>query len=336
MRKSRIFWILLALLLALVGCANGDVTPTDGVTTTTSPTPQSPTPQEPAPQEPTESGDTYRILLSSDLHCTDLRVFYGTDYAARMQHWVNSVLAEHAREPIDLLVINGDLSLDHVADGGAILTGSEITTKTFVDDYLSQLPDEIDVFLMPGNHEQHSNIRWYQLTGNTRQGYRTLGNNLFIFLDTYNADLDPLTNSNGTYSGVNYPYIERLMNKYPTHNVYLISHYFDVEKESFPLSALLAQNERILGLFHGHTHRASVVELGKLYRNRTIAQTGNFSYPNPEEYNAFWGFRELVITPDSAYSRYIVVSSRDVLETAPLPERRTMLPVCYYGTMPKD
>ena len=336
MRKSRFFCLLLALLLMLVGCTGGDPLPTDGVTTTASPAPQSPAPQEPLPQEPSKVSETYRILISSDLHCTDLREYHGTDYATRMQHWVDSVLEEHRREPIDLIVINGDVSLDHCEGGGAILLHREITTKTFVDQYLSQLPKEIDVFLMPGNHEQQSQTQWYLATGNLRQGYRVLGNNLLILLDNYNMDLNPLVNSNGTYSGTDISYVEGLMDEYPTHNVYLISHYFDVEKEGFSLCALLAQNERIIGLFQGHTHRASVITLGKLYRNLTIAQTGNFSYSNPEEANAFWGFRELVITEDSAYSRYIVVSSRDVLETAPLPDRRIMLPVCYYGTMPKD
>ena len=320
MHPWRALPLILAILLLLTGCAGSSLPPND-------------TP----PPEPNTTPSDFRILFSSDLHCTDLREFYGTDYATRMQHWVNSVLAEHARNPIDLLVINGDISLDHAKDGGAHLLGRDVTAKTFVDDYVSQLPEEIEVFIMAGNHEQYANTRWYSITGNLRQGYRTLGNNLFIFLDTYNADLDPFTNSNGTYSGVDIRYAKELIEEYPNHNVYLIAHYFDVEAEPPAFSELLLTCNRIVGLFHGHTHRASVTQLGRLHNSLTIAQTGNFSYPNPEETNAFWGFRELVITGDSAYSRYIVTESESILNSnSPYTRRWTMLPVCYYGTMPKD
>jgi predicted MPP superfamily phosphohydrolase len=220
MQMKRLLVLFLAFLLLLVGCTDG--TPPSGSSTTTMP---------PPPEEPAPTGEVYRVLFSSDVHCTDLQTYQDVGNDVRMQHWVDSILAEHAREPIDLLVINGDTSLDHVSFGGAELSGRPITTRTFVDNYLSQLPKEIAVFVMPGNHEQHSHQKWLSITGNKRQGYRVLGDNLFIFLDTYNADLDPTTHHNGEYSGVDVSYIKTLMDTYPTHNIYLISHYFDMDKE---------------------------------------------------------------------------------------------------------
>ena len=327
---KRLLVLFFAILLLLVGCTDKSGIASSEVATTPSMTPPAP------PEQPQPTGEVYRILFSSDVHCTDLRTYSNVENDTRLQHWVDSILAEHAREPIDLLVINGDTSLDHVEGGGAILSGRAVTTQTLIDDYISQLPAEISIFIMPGNHEQHSHANWYSITGNKRQGYRVLGDNLFVFLDTYNADLNPKTNHNGVYSGVDQSYIKALMESYPTHNVYLISHYFDITTEGAPFQELLFQNRRIIGLFHGHTHRASVNHLGLIYGNKTIAQTGNFSYPNPEEATAFWGFRELVITEDSAYSRYIVVPSSQLVGSALYLRRRTMYPILYYGTMPED
>ena len=324
MHLKRALALFLSLLFLLVGCTSGEVPQTDATTTTTVFT----------PSEPAPGGQSYRILFSSDIHCTDLRTFGNIENDKRMQHWVDSILAEHARQPIDLLIINGDTSLDHVEGGGADLLSRPITTKTFVKEYLSQLPDEIEVFIMPGNHEQYSHSRWYEITGNHRQGYRVVGNNLFLFLDTYNADLDPTTNHSGKYSGVDVSYAEMIMECYPTHNVYLVSHYFDIAKESVEFQRLIT-NKRIVGLFQGHTHRASVVRLGQSYKRKTIAQTGQFAYPNPEEVDAYWGFRELIITEDSAYSRYIVVKSSHILLDATYVKRRIRDSVCYYGTMPE-
>jgi hypothetical protein len=112
--------------------------------------------------------------------------------------------------------------------------------------------------------------------------------------------------------------VEAHMAAYPNHRVWLFSHYFDVERESEEFRRLIRENDRIIGLFAGHSHKCSVINMGEDYGNKTVAQTGNFSYsfytafPTGDindVYRSFWGFRELTITSDWAQSNYIRVDS---------------------------
>ena len=75
--------------------------------------------EQPDPQpEPEPPRTDFRVVLSSDIHCTHLLEWYGVNYRDRMQHWVDSILYEQAQQPIDLLILNGDLSLDFWAHSG--------------------------------------------------------------------------------------------------------------------------------------------------------------------------------------------------------------------------
>ena len=107
----------------------------------------------------------YRILLTSDTHHTYLQTYYGISSEERMQAWVDAIKAEHALRPFDLIVIVGDVSLDHWKwqGGGSYLKDGISTTKSFMDDYVSQLPEDVPVFVLAGNHEQYGNEKWKEL-----------------------------------------------------------------------------------------------------------------------------------------------------------------------------
>ena len=252
------------------------------------------------------SSQELRVLFSSDVHYTDLisYEYWFNDKDQRMQYWVDCVNAEHEKDPIDLLVINGDISLDYWSEGGSVRKNGAGTTADFVKDYLSKLPKDLPVFVMPGNHEQYSDAKWYELTENHRQGAMALNDTLFLFMDNYNADLDPIKDSDGTYTPTDVEYINTMMAKYPLCDVYLVGHYFDYNAESSAFKQLVAENSRIKGLFAGHTHKASTITLGADWGSKTIAQTGNFANTAKDD---FWGFRELLITLDSTYSQFVKV-----------------------------
>ena len=253
-----------------------------------------------------------------------------------MQHWVDSVLKEHRENPIDLLIINGDISLDYWTSGGSVIKYNESTSKIFVDDYVSQLPDDLPVFILPGNHEQYSDADWFMITGNHRSGHMEIDGNLFIFLDTYNGDLDPTTHHDGVYSSVDVDSITSLMEEYPNDDVYLIAHHFQTNAESPAFKKLVKENDRIKGLFSGHTHDASLIKLGKGWGNKILAQTGNFSRYAGDYAESFWGSRELIIANDSAYSQYIIVESEAIIDGVETNYKRTILEqACYYGTAPE-
>lgn len=265
----------------------------------------------------------YRVLLASDIHCTHLAEWYGVSNEERMQAWVDAVLDEHARQQIDLLLLLGDYSLDHweYGGGGSWLNENKSTTEQFFRDYVSQLPEEIEIFSIAGNHEQFGDEKWFEITGNHRTGSVLLGDNLFIMLDTFGANLDPSVHSDGTYQPADVEFIRQQMEQYPYAKVYLCAHYFDVNAESYEFQDVLFEN-RVMGLFMGHTH-LNTVENYVWFGLKPLAQTGNFSYTNGDSLkDSFWGFRDLVITSDGAESNYIVAASEAVVNGERLVVKR--------------
>ena len=350
MKKKRIIWrsfLLLLVAFLLVSAVSCDVaTPSEQDTTAVDTTADTtteeeiPTETESEPQKPAEDADdgNYRILIAADLHCTHQETWYGVAYRDRMQRWVDAVLAEHERDPIDLLLIAGDISLDHWAKKGSYTVDKVSASKVFIDDFLSQIRPHIPVFVLAGNHEQYSNEQWKTMTGNDRRGTTVVGDNLFILLDAYATDLEPNYDGDPSYTKQDVAYIREQLEKYPEcKNVYLVSHYFDYKNESDSFKDLVRLEPRIKGLFQGHLHQCTVIDMGTIYGNKKIAQLGNFSYSGTQSTqeeleNSFWGFRELVITPTSAITNYIIAESKITVYGKVLVDlqRRLVNPVQFY------
>jgi len=269
-------------------------------------------------EEPTN--ERVRILISSDMHNTpDSHNWYGVESNLRMQQWVDGIKAEHQKDPIDALVILGDTSLDHWAfpPYGYYLNAGKSYTQDFIERYVSQLPKDFPVYFVPGNHEQYGNAKWVELTGQNREGYFTVGNNLFILSDTYAGYLDPVWNHDGMYTGVGMDNVLNAIKANPNAgNIWLLAHEFQFNAESTDFLNFLKSNKRVRGLFMGHTHLAEIKST--YYRNLTIAQTGNFSY-TLDDYNedtiktSFWGYRELIIDAHGAVSNYIIPQTQAIL-----------------------
>ena len=148
------------------------------------------------------------------------------------------------------------------------MNSGKSTTKEFVDNYVSKLPQDVPVFVMAGNHEQYGNAKWKEMTGNDRQGSFVLGDNLFLFLDSFAGDLDPTDHHDGVPTAPDVDFINSEMAKYPEHNVYLISHYFDLALGGDEFKSIV-DDSRVVALFQGHTHESTVVEYG----DKMIVQT---------------------------------------------------------------
>lgn len=270
-----------------------------------------------------------RVIISSDMHYsitsqdpyTVQSDYYGISNDRRLQHWVDCIQEEHVRSPIDLLLIAGDISFDLCDRRGTVTNGLGSTVELFMEKYMAQIPGEIKLFMLPGNHDPYYDENWVKKTGFHRHGYVLLEDHLFIMVDTFSEGLEENYDmERGTpYVQANVEYIRGIMDHYPTHKVWLVSHYFHPKEESKEFQRLIRENNRIFGLFSGHSHQSHVIQLGENYANKTIAQTGHFSYSfysifptgNVEdEFNAFFGFRELVIGEDSAYSNYIVPDTK--------------------------
>ena len=314
--KLRLISLLLALLLctsALLACNNEpapDNTPDDPPA---SDTPVD-TPDTPADPEPEPEAPTYRILIASDTHCTDLMDWYGVSDEDRMQLWVDSVLEEHKRQPFDLIILAGDISLD-THNGETCYTKGYSTSETFILYYLSQLPKNVPTYILAGNHETIPEADWVSLTGNSRRETAVVGNNTFIMLDSF-ANSQGEESIDAPYTQADIDYIKEQMEAYPENNVYFVGHTFPIDAgmggESAEFREILC-DERVIGLFGGHTHLNTLVQYNETCGNKIQAQTGNFSYTNGSYDTAFWGFRDLVITEDSAISSYIQVECDVIL-----------------------
>lgn len=332
--KGLFAWLLLCALLLICSCAPAATPP-----------PSSNIPQNGAEneEEPKETAPTraelqeavdlldegavlpladHRVLLTSDTHYTYLQTWYGVTPEKRMQAWVDAILYEHSLRPFDLIVIIGDTSLDHWKwnGGGSYIKDGVTTTKAFMENYVSQLPQDVPVFVLAGNHEQFGNEKWREITGNDRQGSFVLGDNLFLFLDSFSAELDPNYHHDGYATAPDAEYIRAEMEKYPEHTVYLISHYFHLDMGGDEFAEIVS-DPRVVTLFQGHTHKCAPIELGEEYGNKQILETGNFSYTSQTEsaqsmIESFWGFRDLVLVGPRAVSRYIVAQSEAIVKGA--------------------
>lgn len=267
-------------------------------------------------KEPDKSQDgRLRVLLVSDVHFTHARGYFDRTPEERAQKLINDILAEHEKSPIDLIVFVGDLSLDHWATNGTWTTSKISDTKQFVDDYVSQLPDSIPVFVLPGNHEQYNNMQWKLITGHDRQTSYAVEGNLFIMLDNFRETLEPnYKDYSAPDSVVDTAYIKQQMALYPDHNVWLISHYFHLPIQTDEFKQILC-DDRVKGLFQGHTHLNTFETLKPEYGSKIVATCGSYAEPGgtmqTEEdlQEKFWGFRELNITPQAATSYYIVTET---------------------------
>ena len=272
----------------------------------------------------TQNQSSFRILFSSDIHCNDLQAWYGVSNADRMQHWVNCVKAEHKKQPIDLLLLLGDFSLDHWMYGGQWLKNGTSGTKEFFDTYLSQISD-IPYVAVSGNHEQFSAQKWTEITTCEPECAVVLGDSVFILLDTFSGDLDPDHDHDGVYVPQDAEKLAALIEKYRDKDIYLASHWFDADRETDAFCDLVANTDAIKGMFVGHTHHCSVIERPDRFGAKKIAQTGNFSYTSEKDtVSTFWGFRDLVIKEGKAVSTYTVVESDAVLngECVHIPYRK--------------
>lgn len=260
---------------------------------------------------------SYRVLITSDIHCTDLEDWYGVSDRGRMEHWLREVLAEHEKEPFDLILVPGDISLDYHQELTPFQKGYS-TAYLFMKMYASRLPEGVPVLVGAGNHEQFPEEAWRKITGCSRQSHHVLGEHLFILLDSFKAALGTEYDSSDAYTPMDTDYVRGLMEAHPDKYVWLLSHWFEPGEETEAFRQLV-RDPRVKGLFMGHSHDHRLIALGPEWGNKVIAQTGNFSYTMSGAHTGgFWGFRDLVIGEKKAVSSYHMVESSVILEEGPV------------------
>ena len=249
-----------------------------------------------------------RLILMSDIHyCNE---WYGITPEIKRDLLCTDLEREYEQDQYDALLLLGDYSLDHWAwdTKGTYLNQGISNTKLFIEHCLHRMaPHGVDVRMIAGNHEQYGESLWQNLTGFNRRDHLVCGSVLFILLDTFGGDLDPVEHSDGTYIGADMSDIRSLMMRYPDKKVVLCAHWFNMEKESEEFQSFIASEDRVLCLFCGHNHLSKCASTGDKYGNKPIIYTGHYSYSG--ERNPVYclnGYREVLITEDGISSKYIV------------------------------
>lgn len=246
-----------------------------------------------------------RIILASDIHDCHSD-WYGTSCEERMECFVDDLWREYGREPYGKLLFLGDYSLDfwEYSIKGCWIERGFSYTDHFIKTYVPRLP--VKPFLIPGNHEQYGQKLWRQITGGERQFVVKGEQGIFLMMDTYAGDLDPKVHSDGTYTGLDVPFIRQALAGHPGKKAVLCCHFLDPGRLNEEEKEVL-RDPAIVCVFAGHTHVSSVIQLPQDCGGKVIIQTGNYSYGMEKDpFGAMWGYRDLVWDDRGIFSSYIV------------------------------
>ncbi|MBE6701947.1 MAG: hypothetical protein E7585_00825 [Ruminococcaceae bacterium] len=241
-----------------------------------------------------------RILLVSDVHYTteetakQLKEKYPQSNASqangpilgytqkqRMDFLVQAVLKEHEKQPLDAILMPGDLSVDDYDFRNLPYNYCE----KFRNEVMAKFP--VPTYVQPGNHDSYTTEQWKTMFGTPRQFSAVIGGSLFLMADTYNA---PTNGASGSpYTPFDIAWAKAEMARHPDLPVFITAHYIHWRREGEPFAAFLRENPRVKALFVGHSHRFETVRMGEAYNNRSMYDIGAFSYYTKPT-NGKWDF----------------------------------------------
>ncbi len=208
------------------------------------------------------------------------------------------ILAEHAKAPIDAVLMLGDLSID------------DYDYRKLPQNYCARLKEQLfdrlpcPVYAIPGNHDSYPNALWRAVFGYDCQYAVELGDCVFIMADTF-ASGAASGASGSKYTAPDVAYIQSVMDAHPGSRIFLCGHYFKNDGDSEEFRRLLA-DERVVCAFRGHTHTHGIVRLpcGKSivdiggYGYEGIAANGRLTFNIFDEAWA-WGYEVLELDGDA-------------------------------------
>ena len=254
-----------------------------------------------------------RVMIISDIHNCHAG-WYRMANEERMADLIRCVGEAKAAREYALTLCLGDVSLDFWAfnEGGSYLWDPPVSrTAEFMEKVKPVFPEPF--YITPGNHEQYSPADWLRITGQPREQIAETDFAVFVLLDAFSGDLGPGENSDGTYLPVNVSLIREALGLPGDRPVFLLAHWFDMERESGEFKTLLSENPRIQALFCGHDHRSFIGSTGEAAGNLPILHDGHFSYSGERDpYLAYRGWRELIVREDGSWESFYRVPAQAV------------------------
>ena len=221
-----------------------------------------------------------RILLFSDIHYTSdelaipgaiVSVAAGdalghtqSEKVAITRDWI---LAEHAKAPLDAVLMLGDLSID------------DYDFRKLPENYCEKLKRELfdalpcPVFALAGNHDSYPDALWEAAVGTPRQYSIGIGGIGVLMLDTF-ASFPAAGASGSPYTGIDCDFVRRELEKFGDQPVIVCAHHIDTKEIDPAFAEILKTHPNVRALFRGHTHHNAVLD----YAGTPLIDIGGIAY----------------------------------------------------------
>lgn len=231
-----------------------------------------------------------RILLVSDMHYTTELTYgemkainpgvnasiasgplFGFTQKQKLDMVYDSIIREYEKEPLDLILVLGDLSIDD----WNFRNLPDNYCKKFKDEYLARFP--APAFVLAGNHDSYPDEIWKDIFGTHRQHTVIFGDCAFIMLDVYPSPVASSA-SGSVYKGVDAAFLESEIEKNRDKKIFLCTHMFDENREPDEVKKLIRENQSVVCVFRGHTHNNDIIKLDAEYGGKYLFDIGGFAY----------------------------------------------------------
>lgn len=219
----------------------------------------------------------------------------GMTQREKLEKLMNDITAEHEKEPLDMVLILGDLSIDDYD----LRNLPENFCRKFKEEVMDKLP--CPVFALPGNHDSYPNSIWEEIFGYPREYSVKIGNNVFLMLDTF-KNLPAKGGCGSKYSGVDLEFVRNELSKYTENeNIFVCAHYIKPDEPG------ISDIPKLACLFRGHTHESELIDffgkplfdIGGYGYNGVALGDGKYTF-NIFFENCAWGYNMLEIEEDTA------------------------------------
>lgn len=239
----------------------------------------------------------YRFLLVSDMHyTTDITAdkmknidptvkpsaaagdAFGFTQREKVDKITEAVLAEHSESPLDAVLVLGDLSVDDYD-----YRNLPNYCRRFKEDCMELLP--CPAYAIPGNHDSHPDEVWQEVFGYSREFTLKFGNLAFIMLDNFNS-IPAHSASGAPYTPTNVEFLKKELAALGDAKIFLCAHHISEEKESEEFKRIVREDDRIIGMFRGHTHLNKILTYESL-GNKPLIDIGGYAYMGKKIENTY-------------------------------------------------